>query len=593
MINIIGLNLGHDAGLSLINNNEIINYEFERHIGIKYVCGGNNKSLDVYLEKIKKMSPSKYLGICDFFSSRCAWLPNELYRVNLTRQNPIKEIPLLKKDKIKLKLNSNTKVYAIKHHLAHAASTFYTSQYKKALIITVDGSSKKSESVTISIGENTNIDILEIFNNITGPRFGAFYEKFSKKIFKDKFSAGKLMGLSSYGSEIPELKNILRLMLIPNSFRNKIYGQPIILKEKVQFIIDGIAYNFSPFTGHHLNFEKIDIEKDELSLFDSVFDEVKINNKIYKFDFNYKSSTTINLAATIQKVFQDELFYMINFFKNKYPLKNICFAGGSFLNISSNSKIFKKFPNIYIPPFCSDTGISIGCSLAIRHLLLNYPRILYKDIPYGGDFFYKENTFKNLVTFSYSTTDFYKTAISKLNQGKVIGWINSRYELGPRALGNRSILASPLIHGMKDFINNDIKFREEFRPLAPIVIEENLKTFFKFGPDKSPFMLYNYKIKNNYKKLLKEILHIDKTARVQTIAQKDNIAIYNLLKQFQMSTGIPILFNTSLNVKGKPILNTLDEVYDILKNTKLDSIFFVDNFQVFEFNNSQGASHNE
>lgn len=215
-------------------------------------------------------------------------------------------------------------------------------------------------------------------------------------------------------------------------------------------------------------------------------------------------------------------------------------------------------------------------------MLLNYPRVYYDNIQYGGDFFFKNNNLNNLSTIKYSITDFYKIAVSKLTQGRVIGWINSRYELGPRALGNRSILASPLIKGMKDFINNDIKFRESFRPLAPIIIEEDLKKFFKSGPNKSPFMLYNYKINNNYKEILNEVLHVDQTARVQTIAGKDNIMIYNLLKQFQLSSGVPILFNTSLNVKGKPILNTLDEVYDILKNTKLDSIFFVDDLQVFE-----------
>lgn len=145
---------------------------------------------------------------------------------------------------------------------------------------------------------------------------------------------------------------------------------------------------------------------------------------------------------------------------------------------------------------------------------------------------------------------------------------------------------------MKDFINNKIKFREPFRPLSPIIIEEDLKKFFKSGPDKSPFMLYNYKINNNYKTILKEVLHIDKTARVQTISKEENIMLYNLLKKFQQSSGFPILFNTSLNVKGKPILNTFDEVYNILKNTELDSIFFVDNLQVFEIY-PQGEIHNE
>lgn len=591
MINIVGLNLGHDASLSTITNNKIINYEFERHLEIKYVCGGNKDTLQVYLQKIKESQPPKYLGVCDFFSTKCNWLPPELYRVNLTHKIPIKEIPLSKKTKVDLNLSPKTKTYAIKHHLAHAASSFYTSPYKKSLIITVDGSSKKGESVTISFGKNEQIKILEIFNNITGPRFGAFYEKFSKKIFQDKFSAGKLMGLSSYGTEIPELINVLRLMLIPNSFRKKIYGHSIDLKEKVQIIINGTAYKFSSFTGHHLDLRKMNFEEAETSLFDSVFDEIKINEKIYTFDFNYKSSSTMNLAATVQKVFQDELFFMINFFKNKYSSQNICFAGGTFLNISSNSKIFKKFSNMYIPPFCSDTRISIGCSLIIKHLLLNYPRIFYDNIQYGGDFFYN-NSSKEVSFSKYSIDDFYKLAVSKLIQGKVIGWINSRYELGPRALGNRSILASLFIEGMKDFINNKIKFREPFRPLSPIIIEEDLKKFFKSGPDKSPFMLYNYKINNNYKTILKEVLHIDKTARVQTISKEENIMLYNLLKKFQQSSGFPILFNTSLNVKGKPILNTFDEVYNILKNTELDSIFFVDNLQVFEIY-PQGEIHNE
>lgn len=586
-MSVYGLNLGHDAGLSSVVGNKIYNFEFERHIGIKNVCGGNLNLYNIY-KKIISKNEVGYLGICDYFSSRCDWIPQELKDVILLKENPVQEIKLSNIEKKLLRVSESTKIYGIKHHLAHAASTFFTSNFSKALIITADGSSKNAESFSVSIGKNNSIEVMEIFNNIDGPRFGAFYEKFSKKIFSDKFSAGKLMGLSAYGREIPELKDVLRLMIIPNTFREKVFKEKLHVSDNIKLIINNRIYNFLSQEGHHFKLKDLEINEAETSLFEDVFDEIIINEKSFKFDYDYTSENTKNLSFTIQKVFQEELQFIINFFQKKYQLDNICFAGGSFLNISANSKIYSQFKNIHIPPFCNDSGISIGCSLILKHFLLKEKRENYMNIAYGGEYISCVGNFKNLSIKKSKKEDFFKIAISKLIAGKVIGWINSRYELGPRALGNRSILASPLKIGMKDYINNSIKFRESFRPLAPIVIKEKLNKYFYDGPLESPYMLYNYKVYSNYRKELNEILHKDDSTRVQTITFEDNQPIYELLKKFELVTGYPILFNTSLNVKGKPILNTLLEINNILMNTKLDSVFWVDKYWIIETKKGEG-----
>jgi carbamoyltransferase len=190
----------------------------------------------------------------------------------------------------------------------------------------------------------------------------------------------------------------------------------------------------------------------------------------------------------------------------------------------------------------------------------------------------EENSlYKQLKIDRYnSIEDYYSIALKKIESGKVIGWINSSYELGPRALGNRSILANPMIKGMKDYINKEVKFREDFRPLAPIMLAENMKKYFNETNWSSNYMLLNFTSKPKTKEKYKEILHVDGTSRVQTVTEEFNSEMYKFLKLCSDRLGVSMLFNTSLNVKGKPILNNTEDINNILNNTKLDSIFIID-----------------
>jgi len=277
------------------------------------------------------------------------------------------------------------------------------------------------------------------------------------------------------------------------------------------------------------------------------------------FDFQYYPNNIkdkMNVAATTQKIFEEQVLKVIDELEDKS--KNLCLSGGSFLNCNANSKIVlnSKFKNIHHFPACGDDGTSVGSALYVAHHILNEPRHSYqpKDICYTGrDYDCEEPDYKFIA--------------NEISKGKIIGWFQERSEFGPRALGNRSILADPRNYHNRELINNVIKNREWFRPFAPVVLEEHYKYWFNF-PISSPFMLYTAPVIQPDK--VPAITHIDGSARFQTINQETNSHYYNLVKEFYEITGVPILLNTSLNGNGEPILETEEDAISFYKNSNLD-----------------------
>lgn len=279
------------------------------------------------------------------------------------------------------------------------------------------------------------------------------------------------------------------------------------------------------------------------------------------FDFDFQSysdniKNKMNIAATVQDVLEKESLHILQQLDD--ITDNLCLSGGTFLNCNANSKIVQnsKFKNFHHFPACGDDGTSVGSALYVYHHILNLPRTEYEvqDLCYTGKHYSSEEP-----DYSYIAKEIAK--------GKIIGWFQGRSEFGPRALGNRSILADPRNYHNRELINNVIKNREWFRPFAPVVLEEYYQEWFDF-PIPNPYMLYTAKVRQPEK--IPAVTHIDGSARFQTINQKTNPYYYQLIKTFGELTEVPVLLNTSLNGNGEPILETEKEAKVFFENSNLD-----------------------
>jgi len=279
------------------------------------------------------------------------------------------------------------------------------------------------------------------------------------------------------------------------------------------------------------------------------------------FDFDYQSYTDdikhkMNVAASVQDLFEKKVLNVLSEIDDKTD--NLCLSGGSFLNCNANSKvvIHSKFKNVHHFPACGDDGTSVGSALYVAHHILGEPRHDYqqKDLCYTGREY-------------QSQTPDYEYIAKQLADGKIIGFFQGKSEFGPRALGNRSILADPRNFHHRELINHVVKNREWFRPFAPVTLEECYQDWFDF-PIPSPYMLYTAQVKQPEK--IPAVTHVDGSARFQTVTEESNKHYYEIIRAFGKLTGVPVLLNTSLNGNGQPILETEEDAREFYKNSKLD-----------------------
>jgi len=279
------------------------------------------------------------------------------------------------------------------------------------------------------------------------------------------------------------------------------------------------------------------------------------------FDFDYQSYTDeikhkMNVAASVQDLFEKKVLNVLSELDDKTD--NLCLSGGSFLNCNANSKVvmYSKFKNVHHFPACGDDGTSVGSALYVAHHILGESRHDYqqKDLCYTGREY-------------QSQTPDYEYIAKQLADGKIIGFFQGRSEFGPRALGNRSILADPRNFHNRELINHVVKNREWFRPFAPVTLEECYQDWFDF-PIPSPYMLYTAQVKQPEK--IPAVTHVDGSARFQTVTEESNKHYYEIIKAFGNLTGVPVLLNTSLNGNGQPILETEEDAREFYKNSNLD-----------------------
>lgn len=378
------------------------------------------------------------------------------------------------------------------HHKSHAAAGYYTSNFRDAVIVVIDAIGEWN-TCSIWIGQDNNIE--KIYSKNYPFSFGLFYSAFTKLIgLNPGTDEYILMGMAAYG-DYKKYYNII--------------NQYFISTKKQKY-----------------NFHKGIVDWDP-----------SINIESEKF----------NIAAAVQKVYEDRLLEFMQYAKSVTKKSNLVFMGGCALNCSANTKLFDIYENIWIMPSPGDSGSSIGAAA----------------LTYGGHINWNGPYLGTNISGKYPI----EKSIEDLINKKIAIVASGRAEFGPRALGNRSILADPRDPNIKDIVNK-IKKREEFRPFAPVVLEECAEEWFEMPQKQSPYMQFAVKCKKPND--IPSVVHYDGTSRVQTVNKKQNSGLYTLLKNWQRVTGIPILLNTSLNIKNQPLLNDTKD----LKEWKREHAWF-------------------
>lgn len=439
----------------------------------------------------------------------------------------------------KLKVNPN-KVFFVPHHLSHAAASYYPSPYSESAFLTLDG---VGEWTTGCFGYAVRNKLYPKGEIIFPHSVGLLYAAFTAYLgFEVNDGEYKVMGMAAYGKPI----HISKV--------KKLYKQ----------VKDGSL---------KLNLDYFAFHKSSRSMYSKKF--VDLFKNLDKFD----------IAASLQKCTEEIVFNMLNYIAKKTGQKNLVMGGGVALNSVLNGKITRKTPfdNLFIFPAAGDDGGSVGAALYFyHHVLGSKKRRRLENVFLGKDssekdirFLIKEHSLKMKKMNDKELFDFISTEIS---DGKVVGWFEGRAEFGPRALGHRSILADPRNPKMKDIVNEKIKFREEFRPFAPAVLEEEVNKYFNVTSNNlSPFMLAAFNATKFAKKNSPATVHEDGTSRVQVVSKNYQGRYRKLLQAFSKKTGVPVLLNTSFNVKGEPIVNTPKDAYKTFMSSGID-ILVLENY---------------
>lgn len=437
------------------------------------------------------------------------------------------------------------KLHYLTHHTCHAAAAFYLSGYESAAILTVDG---YGERTAAQISRGRRDGPIEVLHRIEFPHsVGSFYAAFTQFLgFEPNDGEGKVMGLASYGKPL-YYEQIRKL---------------VTLTER-GFELD-LSY-FSFFVPRRRRFTQ--------KLVDLLGPERRPESEL--------TQRHMDIAASFQAVTEDVLLHLAQLARQLTGETRLCMAGGVTLNCVANSRIrFETgFEQCYFMPASSDAGTSLGAALYVAHQIgdqqgrADAPAV-HPLIDYWGPG-YSDAAIEAVLQLSGCTferpADISQAAADLLAASKIVGWFQGRAEFGPRALGCRTILADPRPAEMKDIVNARVKFREWFRPFAPAVLEERAAEFFENG-EVAPFMLVVYPTRPEHVHHLQAVTHVDGGARVQTVKRDDNPRYYDVIKAFGERTGVPVLMNTSFNIRGEPIVTTVEEALKCYFTTDMDAL---------------------
>ena len=448
-------------------------------------------------------------------------------------------------------------LHRIEHHRAHMASAYFVSPFDSAAVLSADGLGDFGSSMC-AIGEGPKMRTLAEIN--FPHSLGIYYTALTQYIgfwkFGDEY---KVMGLAAYGQPeyLDEFRRIIRSDG-PLSFRL------------------GLEYFRHHTEGSDMSWRESDRTPVQGKLFSDYLE--KRLGAARKPD-EPLTQRHRNLAATMQAVLEEVLFTYWNGLAAKTKLKSLCLAGGVAFNCVANGKIFDSTPfeRVYVQPAAGDAGLSVGAAFAVHHAVLGQPREFRMDHAYWGPQFATEKIRQIVRTVNSSDeveiteaneSQLFQTTARHIAAGKIVGWFQGAAEWGPRALGNRSILADPRRPEMKDILNRRIKHREIFRPFAPSIIEEAVGDYFeKTHP--SPFMNLAYPVRAEKRKDIPAPTHVDGTARLQTVSRSANPLYWKLIQAVGEETGVPVVLNTSFN-DNEPIVCRPEEALECFRRTQMD-----------------------
>ena len=555
---ILGLNFGgHDTSACLMKNGILLAAcEEERYTKEKHTRNFPKNAINDCL-KIAKISIYDVDEITFSYDPSLLKIENFQNIISTSRENfEISDFKKLKELRsqdfqlanfIKNELNFSGKITSHLHHLCHLASCYYPSGFEDALVISHDGVGEVDCSLMATASKGT-ISIFHHGNqwpNSLGLLYAAITDYLGWKYSSDE---GIVMGLASYGDDTQIVKSIeksyreiFKEIIVPDGFNYKIDRTWIAFHEvRSKWVSDKFVNTFGP----KRNFNGL----------------IEDHHK--------------HIACALQNRLEEIILEQLKKCKEKFNLKKLCFAGGIALNCSLNGKILQSglFDEIFIPPASGDNGTAIGaCYLSSK---LKLPNLEFNRL----DNYYKGSSFTNeeiktaleFYNVKYSEPkNFSKYVAMKLKDQKIIGWFQEGAEFGPRALGNRSILTSPFPKEMKDILNSRVKFRETFRPFAPSILSEFTSDYFEIRQS-SPHMLIAVNVKPEKINEIPAVVHVDNSARVQTVNKTDNPKFRKLIESFYDETGCPVLLNTSFNVKGQPIVNSPEDAVKCFLSTNID-----------------------
>jgi carbamoyltransferase len=431
------------------------------------------------------------------------------------------------------------------HHVSHAASAFYLSPYDEAAIVTADG---VGEWTTTTIGHGRGLD-LELVKEIRYPHsLGLLYSAFTTYLGHEANEGEyKVMGMAAYGEP-------------------RYYDQ---VRQLVQVAEDGSFQLDMRYFAYHATLQGV--SRRFVELFgpprapDDSLDE-----------------RTADIAASIQKVTEDALVAIARHARELTGARHLVMAGGVALNCLANTRILREagFDGVWVQPAAGDSGGAVGAALHLYHMVLRGPRRgplrnAYLGPAYDNDAIQAFLESQEIDYERLAPTEVARTTSALLAEGHVVGWFQGRMEFGPRALGARSILADPRDPRMKDLLNEKIKHREPFRPFAPSVLLDAADDYFDLGCP-SPYMLFVADVRPEQRARIPAVAHVDGTARLQTVTPDENGRYADLLREFGQRTGVPVLVNTSFNVRGEPIVCTPAEAYNCFSHTDIDYLVLGD-----------------
>ena len=573
---ILGINAFHaDSSACILIDGEIIcAIEEERLTRMKHWAGFPKLAIYSCLKEANiEINDVDYIAInrdpnahifekINFAIQKKPSLKNIINRVR-SRKNDHNIVNLISNHfKVESKL-IDKKIFKVEHHLAHLASTFYTSKYKDAVTLSIDGF---GDFVSTMWGTVENDKII-IDDYVPFPdSLGIFYQAITQYLgFYNYGDEYKIMGMAGYGNPIFNTE-MDKIISCTDQGKFKL-GLDYFLHKS-----EGVSMDFD--TGY----------PDIGTLFSKNLEELLGPARKKDEDITQRHK---DIAASVQFQFEKVLFHIIKYVNEKFPkYKKLCLSGGCAQNSLANGKItsISNFEEVWVQPAAGDAGGALGAAL-IAHIettnirpkpMINASFGLSYSNEKISSIIKKDARLKEFnINYIESDDKLEDSTVDALINGHVIGFFHGSFEWGPRALGNRSIIVDPRIKNMKDLLNQKIKKRESFRPFAPSVLANEVKNWFE-KDEKVPFMTHVFNIQEDKKIKIPAVTHIDGTGRLQSVSRENNLRYHNIITKFFNKTGVPMILNTSFN-ENEPIVNSPEEAIDCFLRTNMDKII-LENF---------------